>query len=116
MTQETFQQKTWDMAGGRVRQKIDAFKRNVYAEWLKLGIPAEEEGKNGIERWDNCKDILLNAITSSMGYRAEWPKRLWSAEHEKVKTEVLANLDIVQQMLLAPKQPDNLITDGTPMT
>jgi len=99
MKREEFLDRVKNKAHQRVNAKLKAFKERIHCAVRELDDKLDDEERLGVVR---------NAVLDYTGYAHNYPRALWANEQMRVENEVLATMDLVQQLLVvAPPSPND---------
>lgn len=105
MTTETLEEQIKRRADNRAQQKISRFKQDILNACQRL---TEDRGSYTVNTYTRCmperfRELL--AVVASGNAQQGWPAWLWEEERHRVTAEVMATMNELQKVLLAPDEP-----------
>jgi hypothetical protein len=111
-----------DRAEANVQSKIDTFKKDIEAALAKLfgPLPSGQQGNNRFgdyyyyanqtsksydfqcAKHDVLQLAICDCVPESTHIKKPWPSILWTMEHCRLRDELLAKMDLMQQLFNAP--------------
>lgn len=103
MTIETLEKKIANRANANVQARITAFRKAVREACVQLGVMRGDSSISYISAAEGVPESQAVLRLLARDTNDQWPAYLWRQEEEKVRQEIMALLDPLQRVLLAPE-------------